>query len=186
MERPDLPQLSFDEYYMGLAIAVRRRANCVGTRVGAILVKDNRVRATGYNGVPEHMTNCVEGGCERCANREKYGGGEAYDLCICVHAEQNALMVAARYGIAVNGALIYTTVRPCFGCTKELLQAGVVGVRYLYDWKPRPEAEGAYRLIQGRFGEGIKRVVVLDPDEAWAMPPRSRELPAGGQEPAIN
>ena len=110
MERPDLPQLSFDEYYMGLAIAVRRRANCVGTRVGAILVKDNRVRATGYNGVPEHMTNCVEGGCERCANREKYGGGEAYDLCICVHAEQNALMVAARYVIAVNGAPIYTTV----------------------------------------------------------------------------
>jgi dCMP deaminase len=186
MERPVLPKLSFDAYYMNLALAVRRRANCVGTRVGAILVKDNRVRATGYNGVPENMTNCDEGGCERCANREQYRGGEGYDLCICVHAEQNALMVAARYGISVNGAIIYTTVRPCFGCTKELLQAGVVGVRYLYDWKPRPESEGAYKLIQGRFTEGMKRVVVPDPDEAWAMPPKSGEMPAGGQEPAVN
>lgn len=183
MERPVLPQLSFDEYYMNLALAVRRRANCVGTRVGAILVKDNRVRATGYNGVPEHMANCEEGGCERCANRDRYKGGEGYDLCICVHAEQNALMVAARYGIAVNGALIYTTVRPCFGCTKELLQAGVVGVRYLYDWEPRRESESAYRLIQSRFSEGIKRVPASDPDAAWAMPPRADEMRAGGQEP---
>ena len=99
---------------------------------------------------------------------------------------QHLARLAARYGIAVNGAFIYTTLRPCFGCTKELLQAGVVGVRYLYDWTPRPESAGAYKLIQGRFTEGMKRVVVPDPDEAWAMPPRSAEMPAGGQEPAVN
>jgi dCMP deaminase len=186
VQRPTLPKPSFDEYYMSLALAVRRRANCTGTRVGAILVKENRVRAPGYNGVPENMTNCDEGGCERCANRDLYKSGEGYDLCICVHAEQNALMVAARFGISVDGAIIYSTVRPCFGCTKELLQAGVVGVRYLYDWKPRPGSESAYRLLQARFSGGIKRLDVADPDRAWAMPPRADEMPAGGQEPAVD
>src|SRR6201993_3337635 len=70
------------KYFMNIALAVRLRANCKGNRVGAIIVLDNRIISTGYNGTPENMTNCLDGGCYRCANRNKaYKSGEAYDLC---------------------------------------------------------------------------------------------------------
>ena len=85
-----------NEYFMGIALAVRTRADCTGNRVGAVIVKDRRIVSTGYNGTPENIPNCTEGGCHRCANRGEYPSGAGYDLCICVHAEQNALLAAAR------------------------------------------------------------------------------------------
>ncbi|RME73790.1 MAG: CMP deaminase, partial [Planctomycetota bacterium] len=105
---------------MGIALAVRRRANCLGSRVGAVLVLEDRVIATGYNGTAQGLPNCDEGGCERCANRTRYGRGQGYDVCVCVHAELNALLSAARFGIRCEGAAIYTTLQPCFGCAKAL------------------------------------------------------------------
>ena len=125
------------KYFMNIALAVRLRANCKGNRVGAIIVLDNRIISTGYNGTPENMVNCLDGGCYRCANRDKaYKSGEAYDLCICVHAEQNAILAAARFGISTSGSTMYTTMRPCFGCAKEMLQAQVRTVYYLHEWNP--------------------------------------------------
>lgn len=158
------------DYYMHIAMAVRRRANCVGNRVGAILVRNDRIISTGYNGTPEGTRNCDEGGCERCARREEYRGAQGYDVCICVHAEQNALISAARFGIAVEGASIYTTMRPCFGCTKELLQARVFSVYYLHEWR-HPDAElwDQYLLLQNRFAGGVNHVAMNDPDAAWAV-----------------
>ena len=98
---------STDEYYMGIAMAVRQKANCQGNRVGAVLIKQNRVISTGYNGVPEGMTNCLDGGCLRCNNTaNQFPSGHGYDLCICVHAEQNAILSAARFGIASEGATL--------------------------------------------------------------------------------
>ncbi len=159
------------EYYMGIAIAVRRRANCLGTRVGAVLVLDDRIIATGYNGTPAGFANCDEGGCDRCAARERYQSGEGYDLCICVHAEQNALLAAARFGIAVSGATCYTTTRPCLGCTKELLQAQVREVRYLHDWAhPDPTQRALYLRLQEHFRGGCAAVTMPDPDATWAIP----------------
>ena len=104
-------------------MAVRERANCLGNRIGAVIVRDGRIISTGYNGTPEDAKNCLEGGCHRCSNRDQYPSGTAYDLCICVHAEQNAILSAARFGIAIERSTLYTTMRPCFGCTKEMLQA---------------------------------------------------------------
>ena len=104
---------NMDEYLMGIAIAVRNRANCVGNRVGAVVAKDARIISTGYNGTPRNMPNCLDGGCLRCANRESHPAGTGYDLCICVHAEQNAILGAARFGIAVEGGTLYTTMQPC-------------------------------------------------------------------------
>jgi len=166
-----MPRPTRADYYMGLALAVRRRANCVGNRVGAVLIRDDRVIATGYNGTPQGMRNCEEGGCERCANREKYRATQGYDVCICVHAEQNALLTAARFGVAVQGAELYTTMRPCFGCTKELLQARIHAVYYLHDWPPPDDEQLAeqYLRIQKRFPGGIARVRVDDPDAEWAV-----------------
>lgn len=150
------------DYYMGIALAVRRRANCVGSRVGAVLVRDDRIISTGYNGTPQGMPNCEEGGCERCANREKYRSGQGYDVCICVHAEQNALISASRFGTPVEGAVLYTTMRPCFGCAKELLQARVHAVYYLDEWQPadQPHEElwNQYLDLQGRFPGGVRPV----------------------------
>lgn len=175
-ERPDL-----HEYLMGIAMAVRRRADCTGNRVGSVIVLNRRIISTGYNGTPENMKNCSEGGCHRCARRDRYPPGTGYDLCICVHAEQNALLAAARFGIAVENATVYSTMRPCFGCTKEMLQARIVGVYFLHDWAPPdadPEKQEQYALVQGRFPDGIRHLAIADPDADWAVS-RRREVGQG-------
>ena len=160
----------WDEYLMNIALAVRARANCTGNRVGALLVLNERIVSTGYNGTPAGMDNCDEGGCERCSQRERHGPGRSYDLCICVHAEQNALLAAARFGIAVECTVLYTTMRPCFGCAKELLQAGVQAVRYLHDWcHPDARVRAEYERLQARFSAGVKQVVADDPYMEWAV-----------------
>ena len=121
--------IDFDSYYMLLALAVRARANCKGRKVGAVIVKNNRIISTGYNGTPEGMTNCDAGGCIRCT--EYRDSGELYDKCICVHAEQNAMVTAARFGHSIENSVIYSTLKPCFSCLKELLQAQVITIYYL-------------------------------------------------------
>ena len=176
-----------DEYYMGIAIAVRRRANCLGNRVGAVLVLDDRIIATGYNGTPEDMPNCDDGGCRRCANREKqYESGQGYDVCICVHAEQNALLSAARFGIRVGSSSVYTTMRPCFGCAKELLQAKVQAVYYLHDWQhPNPEIRVEYEKLQGRFPGGCRKIDFEDPDAPWAVSTKRPMSPSTTQDRGV-
>lgn len=167
---PGAPRPDMHNYFMGIAMAVRRRADCIGNRVGAIVVLDRRIVSTGYNGTPENMPNCSEGGCHRCANRAQYPSGSGYDLCICVHAEQNALLAAARFGIAVEGGVVYSTMRPCFGCTKELLQAKISAVYYLHDWAhPDAEKQAEYERLQGRFPGGIRALRIQDEDAEWAL-----------------
>ncbi len=162
MTNPSRPGV--DQYMMGIARAVKARADCTGNRVGALLALEGRIVSTGYNGTPSDMTNCSEGGCERCSSREKYPSGTGYDVCICVHAEQNALLAAARFGIAVEGAMLYSTMRPCFGCTKELLQARVKGVRYRKDWHhPDPDLNAEYERLQARFSDGVKELPPASP-----------------------
>jgi dCMP deaminase len=167
----------YDDYFMGVAYAIRERANCLGYKVGAILVLHERVISTGYNGTPESMPNCDEGGCARCAERvrsgakrPKYRSGTGYDVCICVHAEQNALLAAARFGIPVAGGLIYTTIQPCFGCLKEMVQARIAGVRYRHPWShPDKRLRSQYDLLKTRFSQGVKQILTPDPREAWAL-----------------
>ena len=91
---------------MLLAVATRERAACLRRHVGAILVADQRIIATGYNGTPTGFPNCDEGGCHRCAHPEDYAEGRGYDVCICVHAEQNALLQAAKLGYSVQGSAL--------------------------------------------------------------------------------
>ena len=157
-----------DDYFMRIAMAVRTRANCYGRRVGAIVVRDRRILSTGYNGTPTAMVNCEDGGCHRCAHPEEYPSGEHYDLCICVHAEQNALLAAARFGVAIEGCTLYTTLQPCFGCLKELLQASVREVCYLAPWESRFRDQ--YGALVDRLGHAsFRQVPIDDPDARWAM-----------------
>lgn len=171
----DDKERSWHEYYMRIALAVRERANCKGSRVGALIARDNRIISTGYNGTPEGMPNCLDGGCYRCNNRDQFQAGTGYDLCICVHAEQNALLSAARFGISTEGATVYTTTQPCFGCTKEMLQAKIRAVYYLHEWKPSDKARVEYERIQAMFSEGLHRLDMEDPRADWAISSRKRE-----------
>jgi dCMP deaminase len=159
--------MSRDEYYMTIAIAVRKKANCLGRRVGAVIVRENRIIATGYNGTPEGMTNCLNGGCVRCKDKKSFAPGVGYDVCICVHAEQNALITAARFGNAIEGSTVYSTMRPCFDCTKALLQAKVEGVAYLHDWTPKEDPlREQYLLLQDKLI--VRQVMCGDLESDWA------------------
>ena len=161
---------SMDEYFMELAMKVRKRADCVGNKVGALLVREERIISTGYNGTPENVRNCTDGGCERCARRTEFGSGKGYDLCICVHAEQNAVLSAARFGISVEGASVYTTLKPCFNCLKEMVQAKIAAVFYLHDWPaPEPSFQKQYDILESRIPRGVKMLAVEDPDKDWAV-----------------
>ncbi len=158
-----------DDYYMGIAMAVRKKANCMGRRVGAVIVKRNRIISTGYNGTPEGMANCLDGGCVRCKNKEAYKASVGYDVCICVHAEQNALITAARFGNSIEDAIVYSTLRPCFDCTKVLLQAKVHTIYYIHDWAhPIDSLQEQYLLAQSKLPGGVRKVEIEDPEAEWA------------------
>ncbi len=131
------------DFYMRLALVVESGAKCLGSHVGAVVVKDNRVLGSGYNGTPAGYPNCTEKerGCRRCALRLEQPdagiAGKLYDICLCVHAEQNAIVTAARFGTALDGAIVYTTLQPCFNCLKELMQVRIAGVVFLRAWEAR-------------------------------------------------
>lgn len=125
----------WDELYMRQALAEKSRSTCRRNHVGAVLVLNDGIVIQGHNGTPEGMKSCLDGGCFRCKRPKSFPAGQGYDVCLCVHAEQSVLLKAARRGIAVEGATIYSTMRPCFGCSKELVQAGVPYVVYLDDWR---------------------------------------------------
>jgi dCMP deaminase len=131
------------DFYMRLAMVVETGAKCLGSHVGAVVVRDNRVLGSGYNGTPAGYPNCTEAelGCRRCAIRIEQPNaglaGKLYDICLCVHAEQNAMLTAARFGMAMDGAVLYTTVQPCFNCLKELMQVRIRGVIFRREWEAR-------------------------------------------------
>ena len=116
-ERPN-----WDEYFMLQAELAKLRSNCVTRQVGAVIVRNHRQLATGYNGTPPGIKNCFDGGCKRCQLRMegKIKSGEGLDRCLCNHAEANAIMHCAILGIeaGAEGAILYTTFIPCLECTK--------------------------------------------------------------------
>ncbi len=118
----------WDAYFMEIAEVVGRRANCMKRKVAAVLVRDHRIIATGYNGTPKGARNCHEGGCPRCNGLAPTGTD--LDECLCNHAEENAIAQAAYHGISVRGATMYCTFSPCLRCTKLIINAGVTEVVY--------------------------------------------------------
>lgn len=118
MNRP-----SWDEYFMEIAEVVKKRSTCLRREVGAIIVRDNRILSTGYNGAPKGLRHCLETGCMR--SNLNVPSGERHELCRGLHAEQNAIIQAAVFGTAIDGATIYTTLSPCVVCTKMIINAGI-------------------------------------------------------------
>jgi len=113
----------WDAYFMRMAELIATRSTCLRRKVGALLVRDRRILATGYNGAPHNIRHCAEVGCLR----EKLGvpSGERHELCRGVHAEQNAIIQAAISGANTRGSTLYCTTKPCIICTKMLINAGV-------------------------------------------------------------
>ncbi|ABK99213.1 deoxycytidylate deaminase [Pelobacter propionicus] len=118
MQRP-----SWDRYFIDITRLVATRSTCLRRGVGALLVKDRNILATGYNGAPSGISHCSEAGCLR--ERLNVPSGERHELCRGLHAEQNAIIQAARHGVNIDGATLYCTTMPCVICTKMLINAGI-------------------------------------------------------------
>ena len=119
MKRP-----SWDEYFMEMAELTAKRSTCMRRHVGAVIVKDRHAIATGYNGAPSGIMHCEErGGCIR--QHLNVPSGQRHELCMALHAEQNAIIQAAVMGNSVEGGTIYITHQPCAICAKMILNAGI-------------------------------------------------------------
>ncbi|MBQ3660610.1 MAG: cytidine/deoxycytidylate deaminase family protein [Firmicutes bacterium] len=114
---------NWDEYFMEMAELARKRSTCLRRGVGAVIVKDNRVIATGYNGVPKGIRHCEETGCLR--QQLNVPSGKMHELCRGLHAEQNAIIQAACMGSSIEGGTLYCTTQPCVICTKMIINAGI-------------------------------------------------------------
>lgn len=113
---------------MGITRLVAERSTCLRRHVGAILVKDKRILATGYNGAPSGIRHCDEVGCLR--QDSSIPSGERHELCRGIHAEQNVIIQAACYGISIAGSTIYCTNKPCVICSKMIVNAGIKKIFY--------------------------------------------------------
>jgi dCMP deaminase len=113
---------------MEITRLVVSRSTCLRRQVGAVIVKDKKILATGYNGAPSGLPHCLEVGCLR--DEMGIPSGERHELCRGLHAEQNAIIQAAYYGVSINGATLYCTNLPCIICTKMLINAGITRVVY--------------------------------------------------------
>ena len=153
MQRPQ-----WDTYFMLQAEVAKLRSNCITRHVGAVIVKDNRQIATGYNGTPSGIQNCFEGGCSRCMARSRgeIRSGEGLDRCLCIHAEANAIMQCALFGNAgsTKDATLYSTFSPCIECSKMSLSVGIRRIVVLSDY-----AEDGIQLLDA----GTIKLVKLDP-----------------------
>jgi len=119
--RPD-----WDTYFLDIVELVSRRSTCLRRAVGAGLVRDRRILATGYNGAPSKLKHCLEIGCLR--EKLKVPSGERHELCRGLHAEQNAVIQAALHGVSAKGSTLYCTNHPCVICAKMIINAGVARI----------------------------------------------------------
>ncbi|MCR4429776.1 MAG: cytidine/deoxycytidylate deaminase family protein [Tepidanaerobacteraceae bacterium] len=123
---------SWDGYFMEIAHVVAKRSTCIRRQVGAVIVKDKRIMTTGYNGAPTGIAHCEDVGCIR--DELNIPSGQRHELCRGLHAEQNAIIQAAIWGVSIKGATLYCTAQPCALCAKMLINAGISKIVYEGDY----------------------------------------------------
>ncbi|KAK5780932.1 deoxycytidine monophosphate deaminase PWA37_001840 [Arxiozyma heterogenica] len=153
--RPD-----WDTYFMRLATLAASRSNCMKRRVGCVIVRDFRVIATGYNGTPRHLTNCFNGGCSRC----NQGDSRNLHTCLCLHAEENALLEAGRDRVGSN-ATLYCDTCPCLTCSVKIVQTGITEVVYSQSYSMDEESfkvlkAGGVKVRQFSFIQEPRIIIV--------------------------
>lgn len=151
---------TWDEYFMEVAEVTAKRSTCLRRHVGAVIVKDKHIIATGYNGAPKGIEHCLErkDGCLR--EELKVPSGQRHELCRALHAEQNAIIQAATLGQSIEGATIYITTQPCVICAKMLINAGIerIVVKEGYPDKLSEEilAEAGIKIVMFKDGRKDK------------------------------
>jgi len=146
MDRP-----TWDEYFLSITKVVAKRSTCLRRHVGAILVRDKRILATGYNGAPRGLAHCAEVGCLR--EQQNVPSGERQELCRGLHAEMNAFLQAASFGVSSEGSTLYCTDFPCSLCAKMAVNAGVRRVVAIGDYP-----DDLAKEILGESGIKVDRV----------------------------
>ncbi|MBC7764923.1 MAG: cytidine/deoxycytidylate deaminase family protein [Hyphomonadaceae bacterium] len=143
---------SWDEYFMELVELIKTRSTCLRRQVGALIVRDRLILATGYNGAPAGCQHCVDIGCMR----EQMGipSGQRHELCRAIHAEQNAIVQAATSGISIGGGTLYCTHQPCVLCAKMVINAGIRRIVYRGEY---PD-ELSLRLLEEA---GVERTILV-------------------------
>jgi len=119
---------SWERYFMDITELVAKRSTCTRREVGAVVIKNKRILATGYNGAPSGISHCIDIGCLR--ENLNVASGERHELCRGIHAEQNAIVQAAFHGVSINGATLFCTNLPCSICAKMIINAGIVEIYY--------------------------------------------------------
>ena len=163
MKRPqgdDTPRPSLDQYFMAFATIASLRSTCLHRREGAVAVQGKRIIATGYNGAPTALAHCDVAGC----SRDAMISGQRLDICRAVHAEENVLLQCAQYGPSCRGATIYTTLQPCLGCAKSMVNAGIKRVVWEEDYPDRAGVvflEAAHVQTE-KLQKGMDWIVQLD------------------------
>lgn len=162
---------SWHEYFMLLAKLVSVRSTCNSRKIGAVITKNNRILATGYNGAVHGAPHCIDRGPDFCLRRSIGAhDAEKYNYCLSSHAEVNALDQAARFGIAVDGASLYCTLEPCNWCFKQLVQAGIREIYYEQPYDSRNKDFDLFwrKIMESHKGIAVFRQVTVSP-EALAM-----------------
>ena len=136
-KRPD-----WEIYFLKIAQLASTRSTCIRRHVGAVLVKEKKILATGYNGAPSGISHCVDVGCLR--DEEQIPSGQRHELCRGLHAEQNAILQAAYHGVSIQGSVLFCTNFPCVICSKMLINAGIRQIFYLEGY-PDPLSEKMLR-----------------------------------------
>jgi dCMP deaminase len=142
------------QYFMEMAYLASTRSTCLRREVGAVIVKDNQIISTGYNGAPKHIRHCTITGCLR--EQLKVPSGERHELCRGVHAEQNAVIQAAINGTSIRGASLYCTNQPCVICSKILINAEI---KTIYITEPYED-----KLAQELLAEAEVQMNIVDRD----------------------
>lgn len=140
MERPNI-----NKYFLDLCTVVASRSTCPRASVGAILVKNKHILATGYNGSPMGADHCSDVGCEV----------EGEHCIRTVHAEANAIAQAALHGVSVKGATMYCTHAPCYTCAKLMINSGIVRVIALKDYHASKRSKDLFQLLSLALGTNI-------------------------------
>lgn len=142
IENPTRMRPDWDAYFMTIANLAAQRSNCMKRRVGCVVVRDFRVVSTGYNGTPRGVPNCNQGGCKRCNSAQ--GSGAGLDTCLCLHAEENALLEAGRDRLGANSSL-YCNTCPCLTCSIKIIQSGITEVVYSQKYSMDEQAEAIFK-----------------------------------------
>jgi dCMP deaminase len=160
---------SWDEYFMMLAKLAASRSTCLSRPTGAVVVKDKQVVTTGYNGSLPGQAHCMDEGV--CFRRSlMWPEAMKYDMCRSAHAEANAVSLAAKKGVSIEGATIYCTLEPCITCAKLIVMSGITRVVYEHSYdSPIPERDQYWKDVLALSNTTVEQVIIHEETTKYAL-----------------